>query len=439
MTLRSSCLLRDRDEKASWKVTFVKPLVAWVIYDWANNSFATIVLTFVFAAYFSRQVAPEVTYGTALWGTALGVGGIFVAVLAPILGATADQMGRTKAWIAVFTAVCVLATALLWFIEPSPSYMIPALLLVVVGMIGSEFANIFYNAMLPRLADAEHLGRWSGWAWSAGYAGGLACLVAALLLLVQGNSWISLDRGSYQHVRATCLLAAAWYAVFALPLFLKTPDIGPRKSTAVAFRDGLRQLRETFRSLRRYRNIVRFLIARLIYIDGLGSLFVFGGVYAAGTFAMNEQEVLAFGIAINATAGLGALGFAWVDDWIGGKPTIMLSLLALIVFGSALLLIESQLLFWILALSLGLFVGPVQAASRSFMARISPAEIRNEAFGFYAFSGKATAFVGALLVGWLTQYSESQRIGMSVIIVLFMIGFLLMMRVPSDRSNAQLD
>ena len=229
-----------------------------------------------------------------------------------------------------------------------------------------------------------------------------------------------------------CLLAAAWYAVFALPLFWKTPDIGPQKPIAVAFRDGLRQLRDTFLSLRRYRRIVRFLIARLIYIDGLGTLFVFGGVYAAGTFAMDEKEILAFGIAINATAGLGALGFAWVDDWIGGKRTVMLSLIALMVFGSALLLIKSQLLFWVLALSLGLFVGPVQAASRSFMARISPAEIRNEAFGFYAFSGKATSFVGALLVGWLTRYSESQRIGMSVIIVLFMIGFLLMMRVPSD-------
>lgn len=410
----------------------MKPLVAWVIYDWANNSFATIVLTFVFAAYFSRQVALEVTYGTALWGTALGIGGIFVALLAPVLGATADQMGRTKPWIALFTAVCVLATALLWFIESSPGYTIPALLLVVAGMIGSEFANVLYNAMLPRLADAEHLGRWSGWAWSAGYAGGLACLVAALLLFVQENPWIPLDRGSYQHVRATCLLAAAWYAVFALPLFWKTPDIGPQKPIAVAFRDGLRQLRDTFLSLRRYRRIVRFLIARLIYIDGLGTLFVFGGVYAAGTFAMDEKEILAFGIAINATAGLGALGFAWVDDWIGGKRTVMLSLIALMVFGSALLLIESQLLFWVLALSLGLFVGPVQAASRSFMARISPAEIRNEAFGFYAFSGKATSFVGALLVGWLTRYSESQRIGMSVIIVLFMIGFLLMMRVPSD-------
>lgn len=224
----------------------MKPLVAWVIYDWANNSFATIVLTFVFAAYLSRQVALEVTYGTALWGTALGIGGIFVALLAPILGATADQMGRTKSWIALFTGVCVLATALLWFIEPYPRYTIPALLLVVVGMIGSEFANVFYNAMLPRLADAEHLGRWSGWAWSAGYGGGLACLVAALLLFVQENPWIALGRGSYQHVRATCLLAAAWYVVFALPLFWKTPDIGPQKPIAVAFRDGLRQLRTPF-------------------------------------------------------------------------------------------------------------------------------------------------------------------------------------------------
>ena len=413
------------------------PLVAWVIYDWANSAFPTIVLTFVFAAYFSQRVAPEVTYGTALWGTALGLGGIFVALLAPVLGAAADQMGRTKSWIALFTAVCVLATALLWFIESSPDYTIPALLLVVVGMVGAELAIVFYNAMLPRLAEPERLGRWSGWAWSAGYGGGMACLIVALLLFVQEDPWIPLDRDSYQHVRATCFLAAAWYAIFALPLFWTAPDTGPRKPLKAAFRDGIRQLGDTFRSLRRYKSIIRFLIARLIYIDGVGTLFVFGGVYAAGTFAMDEQEVLAFGIAINITAGLGALGFAWVDDWIGGKRTITLSLLCLAAFGSALLLIESRLLFWTLALSLGLFVGPVQAASRSFMARISPAEIRNEAFGFYAFSGKATAFVGPLLVGWLTQYSGSQRIGMTVIIVLFSIGLLLMMRVPSDDPTGE--
>jgi UMF1 family MFS transporter len=412
----------------------LKPLIAWAIYDWASSSFATVILTFVFAAYFTQQVAADATDGTALWGTALGIGGVFVALIAPVLGAAADQMGRSKPWIALFTAVCVLATALLWFIEPAPTHTIPALLLVVVGMVGSEFAVVFYNAMLPRLADPDRLGRWSGWAWSAGYGGGLACLILALLLFVREDPLLRLDRDAYEHVRATCLLAAAWYLVFALPLLCMAPEKGPQKRFRRALRDGVQQLRGTFRSLKQYRGIIRFLIARMIYIDGLGTLFVFGGVYAAGTFGMHEQEILAFGIALNSSAGLGALVFAWIDDWIGGKRTIMISLFGLIVFGASLLLIESLLFFWILGLCLGFFVGPAQAASRSFMARIAPEEIRNEAFGFYALSGKATSFAGPLLVGWLTAYSRSQRIGMSVIIVLFMIGALLMRPLAAEAD-----
>jgi MFS transporter, UMF1 family len=412
----------------------LKPLIAWAIYDWASSSFATVILTFVFAAYFTQHVATDATAGTALWGTALGIGGLFVALIAPVLGAAADQMGRSKPWIALFTAVCVLATALLWFIEPTPNYTVPALVLVVVGMLGSEFAVVFYNAMLPRLAQPDRLGRWSGWAWSAGYGGGLACLIVALLLFVRDNPLLPLDRDSYEHVRATCLLAAAWYLVFALPLLCMAPESGAQKHLRRALQDGVQQLRGTFRSLKQYRGIIRFLIARMIYIDGLGTVFAFGGVYAAGTFGMDEHEILAFGIALNASAGLGALAFAWVDDWIGGKRTIMISLFGLIVFGACLLLIESRLFFWILGLCLGLFVGPAQAASRSFMARIAPEEIRNEAFGFYALSGKATSFAGPLLVGWLTGYSGSQRIGMSVIIILFIIGALVMRPLPTDPN-----
>jgi UMF1 family MFS transporter len=411
-----------------------RPLIGWALYDWASSAFATVILTFVFAAYFTQQVATDAESGTRLWGTAVGIGGAAVALFGPFLGATADQIGQSKPWIALFTAVCVIATALLWFIEPAASYTVPALLLVVVGIVGSEFATIFYNAMLPRLAQPERIGRWSGWSWSTGYVGGLGCLIASWVLFIKTDPWLPLDRNAYAHVRAASLLAAAWYLLFALPLFWMTPDAGVRKPFQRALRDGLRQLRDTFRTLSRFRHIVRFLIAHMIYIDGLGALFVFGGVYAAGTFNMNEQEVLTFGIALNCSAGLGALAFAWVDDWIGGKRTILLSLLGLILFGGSLLLIESESLFWALGLCLGLFVGPVQAASRSFLARIAPERLRNEAFGFFAFSGKATAFLGPLLVGWLTGYARSQRVGMSVIIVFFIIGFLLMWSLPDQQD-----
>jgi UMF1 family MFS transporter len=165
----------------------------------------------------------------------------------------------------------------------------------------------------------------------------------------------------------------------------------------------------------------------MFYIDGVGTL-----VYAAGTFDMNERQILLFGIAMNAAAGLGAIIFGWIDDWIGARRTILVALLGLMVPGTIILLIQSSTLFWVFAPLLGVFVGPVQAASRSYLARIAPGELQNELFGFYALSGKATAFLGPLVVGWLTYWSGSQRLGMGVIIVFLFIGFLLMLRVEES-------
>jgi len=190
--------------------------------------------------------------------------------------------------------------------------------------------------------------------------------------------------------------------------------------------------------VRRYGHIIRFLIARMIYVDGLATVFAFGGVYAAGTFDMTEQEVLMFGIALNVTAGIGAAAFAWVDDRIGAKPTILLSLVGLMVAGTLILLVESPTLFWTFGMLLGLFVGPVQAASRSFMARVAPQALLTEMFGLYALSGKATAYLGPFLVGWLTYASGSQRVGMGTVIVFFLVGFLLMLTVPPDRKSGAL-
>jgi UMF1 family MFS transporter len=329
------------------------------------------------------------------------------------------------------------ATALLWLVKPAPDYAWLALLLVGLGTLGSEFAFIFYNAMLPGLAGPKHVGKWSGWGWSIGYVGGVACLIIALFIFIQkGSHWFGLDPASAEPVRATFPLVSIWYLLFALPLFLATPDTrGTGKSLFRATRDGMRQLRDSIRHVRRYSHIVRFLIARVFYIDGLATLFAFGGVYAAGTFNMNEQEILLFGIALNITAGLGAAAFAWIDDWIGSKQAILLALIGLIVLGTFVLVVETPALFWIFGLLLGIFVGPAQAASRSFLARVAPEPLRNEMFGLFALSGKVTSFLGPLLVGWGTYLSGSQRVGMSTIIIFFIIGFLLMLTVPATKNE----
>ncbi len=402
------------------------------MYDWANSAFPTVITTFVFAAYFTKGVAADAVSGTVQWGYAMSLSALAVAVIAPVLGAVADRGGRRKPWILVFTMITIVGSAALWTVEPDPAFVLTALIAVAVANFGFEMAMVFYNAMLPDLVAAERIGRWSGWGWGLGYAGGLVCLALALVGLVQTETpWFGLDKAAAEHLRATGPLVAVWMAVFALPLVLLTPD---RAATGAPFLNalsgGLATLAETLRDWRDYRLVMRFLIARMIYTDGLNTLFAFGGIYAAGSFGMDFEELILFGIGINVTAGLGAAGFAWVDDWIGAKRTIMISVAALIGLGGALLVVDGKTLFWVFGLPLGLFVGPAQSASRSMMARIAPAEVRTEMFGLYALSGKATAFLGPALLAWATEAFASQRAGMATIVVFFGLGLALLLRVP---------
>ena len=417
------------------------PLVgrlAWALYDWANNGYAAVVLTFVFAAYFTRRVAPDPGQGTALWGYAIGAAGLAVALTAPVLGAVADRAGPRKPWLAGFTAVCVVAVAAMWFVRPAPDWLVPALLLGGIAAYGSDGAAVFYNAMLGDLVPRDRVGRWSGWAWALGYAGGLICLVLVLYGFVRGGGWLGLPTTDGANVRAAFLFVAAWYAVFALPLFLWTPD-RPARTRGVrgSVRQGLAQLRQTVVEARRHRAVGLFLLARLFYVDALATVFALGGAYAADVYSMDESGVLRFGIPLNVTAGLGAVGFSWVTDRIGDRATLTVVLVCLAASSAALLISRGALAFWVIAAVFGLFVGPVQSASRSYLSRLSPDELRTQFFGLYAFSGKATAFAGPLLAAAIMQWSGSRRLGMAVIVVFFTIGLVLLRLVPVDRSGAR--
>ena len=413
-----------------------RAVAAWCLYDWANSAFPTIVITFVFANYFARAVAESPAAATGQWGAAISLSGLAVALLAPVLGAVADLGGRRKPWLLVFTGLCVLAGLALWSITPGPALALRALVLVALANAAFELGQVFYNAMLPEVAPARRLGRISGWAWGLGYAGGLVCLVLCLVLLIQPEPPLfGLDGAAAEPVRATSVVAALWYLVFALPLFLFTPD---RPASGVAplqaVSRGLAQLGRTLRDLRRHGNIARFLLARMLYTDGLNTLFVFGGIYAAGSFGMDTEEILVFAILLNATAGLGAAAFGWVDDWIGAKRTILIAVTALTLFCGLILLVETKLWFYVLGAVIGIFIGPAQSASRTLMARLAPAELRTEMFGLYALSGKATAFLGPALVGWITLAADSQRLGMAIILVFFVAGLLLLLPVREPRD-----
>ena len=415
-------------------------IFSWCLFDWANSAFNTVIGTFVFSVYFARDVYGDEIAGSALWGYTIGLSGLGVAILSPILGAIADRTGRRKPWLSVFVALTVLPTALLWMGEPDPAFVVFALVLVGLSSIAFELSGVFYNAMLPGVAPKPMIGRVSGWGWGLGYFGGLASLVTALFVLIRPDPPLfGLSSESSETIRATAILVAAWFSLFALPIFLFTRDEPPTGvGSGQAIREGLKTLADTIRELARTRrNVLRFLIASALYRDGLITLFAVGGLYAAGTFGMDFDQLTVFAIGLNVTAGLGAIGFGWLDDAIGSKPTVLISIAGLIVFGVVSLLISDANTFIAVALALGIFVGPAQAASRTFMARLAPRHLEVESFGLYALTGKSIAFLGPVLFAAATDAFDSQRAGMSTIILFWLIGGLLLLTVrePKDRRT----
>lgn len=409
--------------------------VSWAMYDWANSAYAAVITTFVFSAYFTRYVAADTISGTEMWGYAISLSSLCVALSAPILGSIADRGGRRKPWILFFTLGLIAATALLWQTEPDPSFILWALVCIAIANFSFEMASVFYNAMLPDVAGRDMIGRISGWAWGLGYFGGIGCLVLILVGFIQPDiPWFGLDKETFEQVRITGPFVAVWLALFSLPLFLFTPDkSSARIGTMEAVRSGLSTLKATIRQAREYDGIIAFLIAYMIYIDGLNTMFIFGGIYAAGTFGMETSEIIMLGIGMSVSAGAGAFLMAWVDDWIGPKKTILISLVGLLAFGLVIIFVTEKSWFWICAIGLGTFVGPGQAAGRSMMAHLAPEHLRTEMFGFMALAGKATAFLGPAAVAWATAMAGSQRYGMATILVFFAVGFVLILRVPNAR------
>lgn len=413
-------------------------IFSWCWYDAANSGFPTVITTFIFAAYFTQAVAQNSTLGTHLWGNAVTISGIFIALMSPIAGTIADYYGQRKPWLIAFTSLVVLSSTMLWWVTPETSSISFALTWVILGTIGHEVANVFYNAMLHELVPENYYGRVSGWGWGAGYVGGLLCLVIALVAFVNHPQWLGLDTSQAEHVRATGPLVAIWFVVFALPLILYTPDLPKKQPLFSAIHQGLSEFGRSLKKLWQHPNLLWYLLARMIYIDGLNTIFAFGGIYAAGTFGMNATEIIQFGIAINIAAGFGAFCFAWVDDWIGPKKTITLSLLGILIFGVSILLVDTTFWFTILAFCLCLFVGPVQASSRSLLTHIVPNNMTTEVFGLYAFSGKATAFIGPWIFGVATLYFDSQRAGIGSTLIFVLIGFILLQRVKVQYQGESL-
>jgi UMF1 family MFS transporter len=443
-------------------------IASWVLFDSAAQPFFTLVTTFVFAPYFAARVAATPTQGQALWGYATGAAGLLIALLSPVLGAIADAGGRRKPWIAVFSSLLVVGSAALWFSAPGGEHALAiGLVAFAIGTVGAEFATVFNNAMMPDLVGEHELGRLSGTGWAVGYIGGLISLVIVLGLLAgqpeTGKTLFGLaplfglDPARFEGDRASGPFTAIWYVVFVLPLFLYTPDTPRRRGLGDAVKTGLRELGETLSTLSEHGNVVRYLAANMIYTDGLVALFAFGGIYAAGTFGWSAVELGLFGILLTITGTIGAFVGGRLDDRIGPKRVVIGSLVLLVFSSIGILSIDAghiglfvpvapattgdglfastaEKAYLALGAVIGAVAGPMQASSRSLLVRVAPRERMTQFFGLYALVGKATSFTGPFLVGIITSVTSSQRIGISVLVLFFAAGAILLAKVRPERS-----
>jgi UMF1 family MFS transporter len=398
-----------------------------MLYDWASSVLPTLHTTFVFAVYFTTAVLPE--NGTFYWAMMTGIAALATGLLAPILGHLADLKGQIKKGLITATLAAALAIMGLWFVAPDPQFAVLALGLSGLAIFFSELGFMFYNALLPRLADASITGRISGYGWGLGYIGAILALILVLAIFILPEpSLFGLSKAAAEPVRAAMIFAGLWLVIFSLPLFFTSFEEGPKKQ-AQPFMLSLIQSGKLVLSIP---NMMRFLIARMAYNDGLITLFAFGGIYAAKVFGFTQQDILIFAIGLNITAGIGAIiGGPLTDRW-GAIYIIHTSLICLFLLGLVCLMTHSLTIFWVASLCLGFFIGPCQAAGRVWVSHLAPPENRASLFGFLALSGKLTSFVGPVLYGWIILVTGLERAGMVVVLGLFAIGFFLL---PKQRAN----
>jgi UMF1 family MFS transporter len=437
-------------------------VTAWIFFDWAAQPYFTLITTFVFAPYFATHVASNPASGQALWGFATAAAGLLIALLSPVLGAIADASGRRKPWIAAFGALLVIGSSLMWLGRPGdPSVIPPLLIAYAIATIGVEFATVFNNAMMPTLVPPDRIGRLSGTGWATGYVGGILSLILVLGFLAASPETgrtlfgfmplFGLDPVSHQGDRITGPLTAVWFMIFVLPMFLLTPDYPARRPVREALREGLTDLRRTLSELPQHQSMAAFLLANMVYTDGLVSLFAFGGIYAAGTFGWNTIQIGTFGILLAIAGSFGAWIGGKLDDRLGPKRVIAGALIILLlsaiwiltvdrdhvllmqvappVPGGGLFAAPAEKVYLLLGCLIGMAGGPLQAASRTLLIRMAPKDRIAQYFGLFALTGKVTSFVGPLLIGFVTWATASQKTGMAVLVVFFLAGLLLLRRV----------
>jgi UMF1 family MFS transporter len=441
----------------------------WMLFDWAAQPFFTVVTTFIFGPYFVSRLTDDPASAQAAWSNMATISSIVIAVLSPILGSIADQSGARKPWIASFAVLKIASLMMLWFAAPGSALVWP-ITFMILASIAAEFSIVFNDSMMPRLVDRKDAGRVSNIAWGLGYLGGMVVLIAVVTLLAANPetgrtllgipALFGLDPTLGEDARITGPVAALWYLVFILPMFLFTPDAPKQRPLKQAVRAGFQELGATLRDLRHRRGMLKFLVARMLYQDGVNGLLILGGAFAAGMFGWATIEIGIYGIILNGVAIFSCIAAGALDRAVGSKVIVVISLVLLLVatlgivstgtdfvfFGllplsaqdsGALFGTAAEKAYILFGLLIGIAFGPIQASSRSYLARSVSVAEAGRYFGIYALSGRATSFLATLLFSIATYATGSARVGMATLLIFLVAGLLLLLVTPYPTERTR--
>ncbi|MBI5841277.1 MAG: MFS transporter [Chloroflexi bacterium] len=418
--------------------------VAWYLYDFGNSAYAAVVLLAVYSAYFQKQVVGGAE-GSRLWGLTISVAMIIVAIAAPIMGAIADYSGAKKRFLFFFTTLSVLFTALLFFTEKGTIAL--AIVFFLLAEIGYRAAQIFYDALLPEIAAPKEMGRIAGTGWAIGSAGGIVILLIILppILLTESNLLV---------VRGSLVITAIFFALAATPIFLRLAERAqPQKLPpgenylSIAFK----QLKETIRAARGFNEFLKFMLAFLIYNEGVIIALDFAAILGAVLFGLEQTGLIIFFIVVQAMNVFGALLFGNLQDRFGGKRSLTLSILLMVACIVALYFAQNQTHFFIIGAFVGVAMAGIQSVSRAMVATFSPPGRSGEFFGFFALTGRTSSFIGPAVFGWLaaeaTLWYQSQgqdvalaeqsghRLAILSIGAFLVVGWILMIFVNEKKAR----
>ncbi len=440
---------------------------SWAVFDFARTPFVLLVQIFIFGPYFANSVVShDPVRGQAIWLDIQGYSGLAIALLAPFIGAISDVGGRRKPWIIVFALILASCSAMLWYAKADAGGLsIPAIAFyVAVTYVSFEFTSVFYNAMLASIATPSQLGGLSGLGLALGNAAGVLVMVVMLYGLVlpghvhwsfiPSHPWFGVDQATHQPERLTGPIASFILIVFMLPLLIWTPDRAPaRMGVFAAARKGILSVFRTLGSLGHYRNVATYVVARLFFNDGMTALLTVGGIYAAGVFGWGALNMMAYGIVLSVFAVFGGFFGGWLDDHLGSKVAIFVSVGGTLLFGLLSISIGPDMIFWMIPydphsppvhslpffrswpeiIYMAVVCGVAICVTASYAnARTMMAEF----FGLYSLSGQSTSFLATLSASWLTQWTHTQRGGMLAVMIFLIAGLVGMIFVREERAQS---